>query len=743
MNQILNKQHKKVFYHFSAMVLFIFSILNSAAQPYKRFNYLPVSRNDTLLRYAWTGGVNSIQTGKTDVNRDGKKDLIVFDKNNKKFLVFIAQAYYSTEYRFDHNYAENFPPVSGWCILKDYNCDGLEDLFTYNNIANLKVYTAYYESDTLKYKLQQDGFFYQGSSGTINVYCSDVIKPAIADINKDGDLDIISFNVFGNRLIYYENQKTELSLPCDSLFFTKADNCWGNVLDSFAASYALNDTCSFKFNRINGNEQILHTGSSIDAADLDANETSELLIGSVSLNNLTLLNNNGTKNYASVQQQDISFPSYNVPFNVSAFGAPTFLDVNNDGATDLLVSTFDAGAANINNIWYYKNTKTSGTPSIELALQQKNFLLDLMIDAGENSNPCFFDADGDGLTDIVIGSGGLKDNINPAIYKLQWYKNTGTIAQPKYNLHQDDYLSVSTLNVKDLVPAAGDLDNDNDNDLVVGIADGRMIYWENTAGFGNAPILVYRGLLKDSSNVNISIGANAAPFLIDMDKDGKTDLIIGERNGNLNFYKGNAIGNIRFSYVTDSLGKVRIKTNGLSIGFTHPVLADMNNDNKYDLILGTNSNGLQFYSNVEDNLNTEFTLSTPLITDNLGLRTSAAVADISGDGKPELLCGNTCGGLIIFSQDPPPNPTAVKQAFSKIDMQVYPNPATNMIFIEQEALQNKFLLQVFDIIGHELIRKEYQQKNISLNINTIPSGIYFIKISDGEKEGIKKIIIQH
>jgi len=205
------------------------------AQNFQRFDYLPVTENASMLRNPWTGGLNSVQFGKVDLNHDGIKDLVVFDKNNNKFLPFINHRNNSTNYIFNYKYAVHFPRVSGWIIMKDYNCDGIEDIFTYNSVANLMVYTGYYDNDTLNYRLQQNGFFYQGVSGTINVYCSDVIKPAISDVNKDGDLDIISFNVFGNRLIYYENQQKELGLPCDSLFFTKADNCWGNVRDSFAA----------------------------------------------------------------------------------------------------------------------------------------------------------------------------------------------------------------------------------------------------------------------------------------------------------------------------------------------------------------------------------------------------------------------------------------------------------------------------------------------------------------------------
>ncbi len=728
---------------------FIFLILFPSllfSQAFQRFDYLPVSHNGTQLRYPWTGGLNSVQFGKVDVNLDGKKDLVAYDKSNKKYCVFLTQSNNSINYKYENKYAAYFPPVSGWFILKDYNCDGIEDIFTYNGVANAMVYTGYYVGDTLHYKLQQDGFFYQSNSGTINVYCSDVIKPAIIDVNNDGDLDLISFNVFGNRLIYYENQQKEKGLACDSLFFTKADNCWGNVRDSFAASYALKDTCSFKFNRLNGTEQILHTGSTIEAIDIDNNGAKDLLIGSVSLDNLTMLYNYGSSTYASILLQDVTFPNYNTPYNTKSFGSPVFLDADNNGTSDLLVSTFDIGAANINNIWYFKNNKTNGSRAIRLEFQQKNFLLDNMIDAGENSNPCFFDVDGDGLKDILLGSGGFRDYVNPDVFKLLFYKNTGDAASPKFDLQNDDFLSLSTFNVKDIVPAAGDMDNDSDDDLIAGLSDGRMIYWENTAPAGNAPNLIYKGILKDSSGNNIAVGSNAAPYLADVNRDGKTDLIIGERNGNLNFYKGNALSAVKFSLVTDSLGGIKIKTNGFALGYTQPCIADINNDNKFDLILGTNASGLQFYDNIEDHLNENFSLTSLVVDDYLGSRTTSTIADITNDGKPELLTGNIDGGLIIFSQNPPPFiPTGIRNQFTeKLDFDVYPNPVNNVLLVNLNGLKNNIQLQLFNLVGQSVFSEKYSnQESIELNTNTLSNGMYLLKISDGKKEGVRKVIIQH
>jgi hypothetical protein len=437
----------------------------------------------------------------------------------------------------------------------------------------------------------------------------------------------------------------------------------------------------------------------------------------------------------------VDYPSYNTSFKTVSFGYPNFLDADNDGKTDLLVSTFDIGSANINNIWYYKNQRSD---SIDLRLQQKNFLLDNMIDAGENSMPCFMDVDGDGLKDILLGSGGYKDYINASVYKLQYYKNTGTPEQPQFNSQNDDFLNISSLGIKDPSPASGDIDNDGDTDLVVGINDGRLLYWENTATTGNAPVLTYRGILKDSSGIDISIGSNATPALADLNRDGKTDLILGELRGNLNYFRGSTTGSAKFVFVTDSLGYVRITNPGNNNGYTHPCIADVNVDGKYDLILGTNLYGLQFYDNIEAHLNDTFITTGNIVSDYLSYRTTSTIADITNDGKPELLTGNICGGLIIFSKNPPANlNTGINyQNTEKLDVAIFPNPAKQTINLRLYDVNSTTRVELFNLMGQNIFSRNYSPATfISIPTNMLSDGIYLIKVSDGEKEAVHKIVV--
>lgn len=722
--------------HTLLLVALFFLYKFNNAQTFLPYDNLSVFANGNELQFPWTGGFDNIQVGKVDLNNDTKIDVVIYNKTNNTILTFLFDAN-SGQYHFVRQYAYKFPEISKWMVLKDYNCDGIEDIFTYNNLASAKIYKGYYANDTLQFSLQYNGVFYQGISSHINVYCSSDIRPIIADINQDGDIDIISFNVSENRLILYENNQQEQALSCDSLFFTKADNCWGNFEDSHHDGYIILDTCTSKFNRLNGTEQIQHSGAALDAFDIDNNGALDLAIGSIGLNNLSFFYNDGTPNYASFLRMEDSFPVNNIPVDLFSFVVPNFVDINNDNHTDLIVSTFDEGVANKDNIWYYKNDGNNG-----LQLQQKNFLLNQTIDVGENSYPCFADIDGDTLIDILVGSTGFRDNQNILSTSLFFYKNIGTITQPKYILQDSNFLNVSTLQFSDLAPAIGDLDNDGDNDLLIGLYNGKMVYWENVASTNAAPLYSYSGFLKDESNTEIVVGNNATPFIIDINRDGKNDLIIGEKAGNLNLWKGNA--NNQFVFETDSLGKIAIKTNSLSIGYTHPSCLDLNGDNKYDLLLGTNANGILFYDNIEDKLHTTFIPSAVNLPYALGFRATASIADITNDAKYELLLGNKSGGLQMLSQTPPPIIPSVIHLNKNILFNAYPNPTNQFIHIELPSSKETYQLQLINGLGQVVMTSIIQESNkTELNVSAIPNGMYVLRIFNNHNSDYQKIYIQH
>jgi hypothetical protein len=86
-------------------------------------------------------------------------------------------------------------------------------------------------------------------------------------------------------------------------------------------------------------------------------------------------------------------------------------------------------------------------------------------------------------------------------------------------------------------------------------------------------------------------------------------------------------------------------------------VADLNGDGKPDLVLGSRSGGLRVYSAFTDHLITfpapqanwlVAEAGTVLSPSQLGGSLVPAVADLNGDGRPELVLGTHGGGLILW-----------------------------------------------------------------------------------------------
>ena len=89
-----------------------------------------ISRGGIQKTLAWCGGFNNPQFSSADLNRDGLNDLIIFQPDQisvKTFLNLGTAA--APNYRYRPQYALNFPNCSYYLILKDYNGDGISDLF--------------------------------------------------------------------------------------------------------------------------------------------------------------------------------------------------------------------------------------------------------------------------------------------------------------------------------------------------------------------------------------------------------------------------------------------------------------------------------------------------------------------------------------------------------------------------------------------------------------------------------------
>ncbi len=734
---------KRVLLTLSSLFIFLQSFSQHGLE---RWDTLKVTKNGTELKHAWSGGVNSPQFSSIDLNSDGIKDLFIFDRACNRVLTFINKGTANTEdYHYDRLYEKDFPPLHDFALLADYNCDGREDLYTYSG-SGMSVYRNEYSIAGGRNWVKMTHVLMETfGANLVNIYVASSNIPALADLDNDGDLDILSLAVPGSFVEYHKNMSMELYGHCDSLAYAYEESCWGNFTLSSASNTAtLGASC-----RSNGPsalypEDAAHAAATMLAIDLDGDGAKELIVGDIGFTNLLMLKNGGTPSAANMIAIDTQFPSNNlssIPVNLSLFPAAYYLDIDNDGKKDLVVANNAPSVSeNAKGTWFYKNNGTTPSPDFEIV--HDSLLQNHMIETGQGNHPVFFDQDGDGIKDLFMGNYGFYNSSGIYTSSLTHYKNIGTLALPKFQFMTSNFAGTASLSLQGLYPAFGDLDSDGDEDLILGESEGTLVLYFNTAGAGNPANFV----LSTTNYAGIDVGGMAAPQIIDLDNDGKKDLAIGRRNGMISFYKNTGTNsNAVFSSTpTNSfLGEVNVVNAAVSItGLATPFFGDFNGARM--LFVGSERGYVYLYKNIDGNLNSAYTLIDSTWLDQRdGCLLSVSGGDLDGDGKVDLVIGNEGGGCVIYrnvSFTGLENYPAVPHDF----LGIYPNPGDQYVKVELGNLGDDFgILELYSVTGKLLNTFICNSPIQQINTETLESGMYFCKHIGSNSVRTGKFLIVH
>jgi len=329
-------------------------------------------------------------------------------------------------------------------------------------------------------------------------------------------------------------------------------------------------------------------------------------------------------------------------------------------------------------------------------------------------------------------------NSNLAYSRQAWFRNTGSATQPVFSLVSDDWLGLSSITQYGLFPSFGDLDGDGDADMLLGNADGSLLYFQNTAGPGNPCVFV----LSAPQYQGIDIGNNSAPQIVDVNRDGKYDLLIGERSGVLNYYQNTGTSSSPvFSLVSANFGGVNVMLPGTIAGYSVPQLIDRGNG--YELLVGSDRGTIFRYTNIDGNVSGNFTLADSAFENIEELkRIVISVADIDGDSKPDLLTGCNAGGFRLYTQNAALGINNEPMAYPVLS--VFPNPASGRITVilnGSRTLENG-VLSLMDISG-KLIRKvSVPPSQFELDVSDLDKGLYLLGWLSGTRVTYQKLVIQ-
>lgn len=702
------------------------------------------------LNLATCGGLAAPQYSKADLNNDGDSELFIFDRVDNHAIVLER---IDDTWRYSQDLLMNFPNTNGFALLRDYNCDGIADLFTNSGSNNVAIYTGSYDAENkIVFSLLMDNIVC--TNGAL-LLIAPYDLPGIADINNDGFIDILTFNINGGLVEFYQN----MTESCDQISFRLMDECWGDFYESGLSTLLDLDDCEGGIMEGAAPKNALHAGSTLCVMDFNNDNLQELLLGDILYDNINLVSNDGTSDDAHIYAQDPEFPSNNTSVDLKSFPACFNIDVNEDGLEDLLVAPNSAvQIESYYSTWYYENV--GSTESYQFSLVQKDYLVDQMVDIGKYAYPYFFDYNGDGLEDIVMGVGesNVIDNTNDisSLWLYEQYPSENGVLN--FRLITNDYLSLSSLFFIHLIPSFGDMDNDGDKDLVIGTGgsalpgptdfNGTLLYVENTTGTANGiqsfgdPQFMFGG---------IDVGQYSAPELYDVNADGKLDLIIGEKVGIVNYYENTSTsGGFSFDELSDPAfgwGGVDVRyVDGINqptgTGYAIPRIITRDEDGTMDLFVSSENNSrLYHYDGIEAHINEgNFNLVQDTVAFHTGLRFCIAFLKSADPNKYLAVIGNQKGG--ILSAEFYKNTTGIAPITPLSKIQLYPNPAGEYIQIESPVQNGDYIayLTIIDINGKELMRNTINENNLTLDISMLKPGYYFARLITKDYTGQQKFI---
>ena len=469
----------------------------------------------------------------------------------------------------------------------DGDIDALSASFDDNKIA-------WYENNGASPPVWTPHIISTSASGAMSVFT--------ADVDGDGDIDVLSASQIDNKIAWYESDgasppawtpHTISTSASAALSVFAADVDGDGDIDALSASFLDDKIAWYENNGASPPGWTPHTIStsavepdSVFAADVDGDGDTDVLAASYL---------NGTAWY----ENDGASPPVWTPrtISTSAGGAVSVFaaDVDGDGDVDALSATLDN-----NKITFYENrtihrnasfpnhhvaasTGVAGPASVETGDIDSDGDIDMLRADGQGDTIRWLENDGagvpgwtnrligpapagleyaelkdldrDGDLDVIMASG-TSDTV-------AWYENGGG-AVPTWTIH-----TISTSQDGPLYATAGDLDGDGDLDVVASSFTDRKVCWYRNDG-GSPPaftefVITISGPSQNRRGLKVA----------DMDHDGDMDIVAAVPNFGVHWYQNDGASTPVWTegVISDAFGLT-----------TFVDVADVNGDGDLDVV---------------------------------------------------------------------------------------------------------------------------------------------------------------
>lgn len=551
-----------------------------------------------------------------DINNDGWLDIITLDMLPPDEKVLKSSVSddpldiydFKTSMGYHHQYSKNclqlnvdggkkFSDISlyagvaatdwSWApLLADFDNDGIKDLFVSNGILRrpndldyLKFISGAAVSDQLQKNKSADqiviqqmpegklnNYIFKGTTGLKFIDHSEtwgINEPlfsngaAYADLDNDGNLDIVVNNINAPASIYKNNSgkvlknhfldiqlksntNNKMAFGSKAVIKTKTSTQFNYVSASRGFESASTTVLHFGLGtedkidtvQITWPDGVLQTLTNVKAdqkliINYSLSQTGNRSLIPDSANSLTLFQNISDSILIGYRHKENRFVDFNlqplIPHQVSTQGPKlAAADIDGDGLDDFFV----CGAKGQPSKMFKQTTAGKFISTNEELLSVDAF--------SEDVNAVFFDADGDKDSDLYVVSGGNELSGKDSSLLDRLYINNGKGNFSKSLALPADYQNKS-------VAAAEDFDHDGDMDLFIGgrviagnyglMPTSYLLLNDGKAGFSKAPENLAPGLQ--------TIGMVTDALWCDLDRDGWKELIIVGEWMPVTVYKNN------------------------------------------------------------------------------------------------------------------------------------------------------------------------------------------------------------
>ena len=648
-----------------------------------------------------------------DFDNDGLKDIYVTngllrdirntdaDKKLGEFVLKIADGYVKKNKNFDYNLWDILPLEEALEIVPSVKIKN----YLYKNYGSLN-----FKNQTKEWGLDQPSF----SNGA-----------AYADLDNDGDLEIVVNNV-NEKAFLYKNNSSE-SINNNYLRINLKNKSNVPSLGTKVKLYSNNELQLFETTNVRGiystSEDVAHFGlgktKKVDSLVVTWPDSTKSKVFDISVNQqLTLLSSSSTRgDMASKSENNILFKNddskiqythtenlFNdydkqvlLPHKLSQFGpAIAVSDVNGDGLEDVYMGSASGKISKL----FFQSEKGLFLESKNQPWQRHSALEDL--------DAVFFDFDNDGDNDLYVVSGGNEFSPNSSTYLDRLYVNDGN---GNFNFKRE---LLPNIFKSGSVVKPYDFDSDGDLDLFIG---SRMIPWNYPQPASSYLLVNNDGKFTeydDKKNSFKDLGLVTDAVWSDFDNDGDKDLFVVGEWMPLTLIK-NENGVLIKQKLKDDCDEV--------YGWWYSIEAsDLNKDGREDLVLGNLGENYKykaskkepfevFYDDFDDNGSKDIVLAYY----NYGIQFPLRGFSCSSEQVPELK--SKIKQYDLFAS------LDVKNVYGEVNLE-------NSLRLHANSFKSTVLLN--DMGKFNSVNLPYQAQLSSIND---------FLIKDYNKDGVKDILI--